>query len=218
MIFLRNLFIFTVYSAGTLFLLISFNFLNYQFWSFPLWLADNLPSTLAFYLYEWINWQMTLIIAIEHFFFNIPFGSTFYQFIFHPLQTMLFFLPAWILNVFAFLLLVWILLLWTIITYRFATKTFRRADTSIFKQTSLVTKWIVAVPLSIALVLMISLAPLALMGSGGGGGNQDDVYESPYNPNPDTHKVDPYYRSDGTPVQGHNRSNPDEYKSNNLNE
>ncbi|MDA2474487.1 hypothetical protein PDN47_25875 [Bacillus cereus] len=37
------------------------------------------------------------------------------------------------------------------------------------------------------------------------------------NDNPGVHSVNGYYRSDGTYVEGHMRSNPDGIKSNNLN-
>ncbi|MED4403718.1 hypothetical protein [Metabacillus fastidiosus] len=50
--------------------------------------------------------------------------------------------------------------------------------------------------------------------TGGGGGYEEDDY---YEDDPGVHWVDEYERSDGTEVDGHWRSNPDDSPYNNLN-
>lgn len=64
---------------------------------------------------------------------------------------------------------------------------------------------------------------ILIIGGSSGGNNYDNNeeyydYQSEYEyNNPGYHYVDDYYRKDGTHVDGHWKTNPDEYESNNLN-
>lgn len=72
----------------------------------------------------------------------------------------------------------------------------------------------------VIIALVVGVLFFSTIGEGGGVRHEDYSGHDTYNYNdnsPGTHFVKPYNRSDGTPVRGHYRSNPDGNPYNNLN-